>query len=546
MLKKYIDSFLYRFGYVDEREYALRSVKDPQKEKRARGIIKKLYNVSNLSNSSESMKLTSELHGILKESNGIQRIKKDSYLPSVNYLNDGSNNLYGFTPESSRIYDLFPNPFAAYNFAARNHWAVRGALDIIRDEITNDGFYLKTTKGTSKKRLKEVYRLLKKLDINNLRVDIAYQIKLYGNCWILPHKNLLKKPGKLEILAPPRMIPIVDPVTEQIVAWNYKYGRVARTYSAKELLHCMDYSSDGYRELGDPCLGPAMLEIEADLSASNFNNQVFQKAGMMGVVFSIKIPDNDLFSEGADEIVDSIQDVIDSQYVGSKAALSPLVMSNLDKVYNVSPVGKLDSSFENLRMAASKTVSTCLGVPPEKIAVSRSNQAQYVPSLVEDSVNTRLDNTIGTLTYKVDDFINEKILKEILGIEDIRIVAAKRHGAITKNAADIVKLLADAGPIITVDEARSIFLGMDEVDPNQDRGRKILDNSENRDPNSTPQEISPVKDDLNLDKAIDKIIEYDKTFNKHKKIIKNKNYADDSEEVMYLMWKKNNIDYYGY
>lgn len=404
----------------------------------------------------------------------------------------------------SRINGLFAsNPFGAYAFLGRHHPAVRACIETILTEIANDGLVLISEKGTSKRRLREVWRKLKENKIPELRLNLCKHLKLYGNAWILPQSNLLGGKGDLLLMSPPRVLPDIDPVTDKIRGWAYRPGpggAVVIPYD--KVWHLRLFSMDDYRPLGDPPLSPAILDIEADLSASAFNNTVFQKGGLLGIIVSVKTPESDdPFSDDELDAVDDLQDRIDSQFSGAKAGQSVLVSNNVDNVYNVNPIGKLDASFKTLHYEVAKTIATCLGVPPEKIAVSRSDSLQYIPSLVEDSVNTAFDKVLNALTAYVDEFINEKIIKEYLGITDVRIRAGGRYGSLTKNAADVIKTLADAGPIITVNEALEKILGWEPLSSDNPRANWVLDNTINRDLESKPMMVDPGKTDLDLEKT---------------------------------------------
>lgn len=309
----------------------------------------------------------------------------------------------------------------------------------------------------------------------------------------------------LQVLSPPRILPDIDPVTDKIRAWIYKPGPGLANIRipVDKVWHLMLFSVDDYRAIGDPPLSPAILDIEADMAASAFNNQVFQKGGLLGIILSIKVPESsDPFSDEELDIVDELQDRIDTQFSGAKAGQSVMVANNIDNVYNVNPIGKLDSSFKTLHYETAKTVATCLGVPPEKIAVSRSDTLQYIPSLVEDSVNTSFDKSLNTLISYVDDFINEEILRNRLGITDIRIQSGGRFGSLTKNAADTIKALADAGPMITVNDALEKVLGWEPLPPDNPRGQMVLDNTQTRKLDSSPLSLDPIEEDPNLGKAI--------------------------------------------
>lgn len=501
MFQDFFDGVLNKLGYVSERELILRSLQ-PEKQKRARKICRQLQNFSTLANVGQAYDLTSELGQIFRDSVPELRTKNARVKDAVRLI---GGDIYGYRPAMARLYSLFQNnPFGIYSFVARHHWAVRSAMQAIRDEMVNDGFELRGQKGTTKKRLKDVYRQLKAMKVFEMRIDIACHIKLFGNAWVLPHKNLLGGPGGLELLAPPRLMPIIDPVTDQILGWEYSVGRTSVVYPKEKLYQIYQYTVDNYKEIGDPPLQTAILSIEADLAGESYNNQIFQRGGLMGIIINVKTPDTDPISRDEDDIVDDLQDRIDAQYSGVKAAQSVLVTNNVENVHNINAIGKLDASFPNLRKDCAKVVATVLGVPPEKINVSRSENLQYIPSVVEDSINTGFDKSLNALSSLVDEFLNEKILRDMLGITDVRIVASGRFGALTLNAAKTIEALANAGPILTVNWALDRVLGWEALPSDNPRGNWVLDNSVNRDPDAPPLMSDPEEEDPNFGKEFAK------------------------------------------
>lgn len=438
------------------------------------------------------------------------------------------------------IYSLFSaNPFGAYAFIARHHSAVRGCVQTIMDEITNDGYVLISEKGTSKKRLKDVYRRLKSANVPEMRLTLAKHLKIYGNAWILPHNNLLGgKSDVMQILSPPRILPDIDPVTDRIRGWLYKPGPGVGTINlpVDKVWHLRLFSVDDYRPIGDPPLAPAILEIEADMAASAFNNQVFQKGGMLGIILSMRIPDStDAFRDEELDAVDELQEKVNSQHSGSKAGQGMLVVNNLDNVYNPNPIGGLDSSYSKLHYETAKTVALCMAVPPEKINVSRSDNLQYIPSLVEDSVNAAFDKSLNSLVSYVDEFINEKVLKGLFGITDIIIQSGGRYGALTLTATEAIKTLADAGPIITVNDAYEKMLGWEPLPADDPRGWYVLDNTKGRmqGVNTTevpryPGLIAPFEENMDLGKSMssEQFLKFaENNYNRYGRV--DKTYAED-------------------
>lgn len=495
LIKKDKDSKLEK---AKQREYILKAL-PIEKERRARTLIKELSNVNSFSDIKSYYGKHTELNTMLKDAIGI--VRSDPKTPksikssnAVQLIDAGSQN---YMPATSGLYSLFHNPFAVYSFIVRNHAAVHSAISVIRDEIVNDGYVLISEKGLAKKRMREVYRLLKSHKIGHLRVEMAAQLKTYGNCWLYYDK----RSKELILLSPTKILPVIDPRTDKIVAWDYIVGATTKRYMLNDLMHLYLFSSDGYSGIGDPPLGPALVDIEADMAASAFNNEVFKKGGLMGIILDIEPPVNDPLADDANDLVEDLQDRIDAQYSGMKTGQSVLVTTNLKSVHNVSKIGELEGSWQSLRMEAAKTISVCLGVPPEKIAISRSSTLQYIPSLVEDSVNAQFDKSMFALTEVIDDFLNESFLRGILKIDDIMIEAGGRYGSLTKNAADTIKVLADAGPIITINEALDRILGWEPLSADNPRGQLVLDNSDNRDMNSTLAIQDPAKPNYDLGKG---------------------------------------------
>lgn len=159
MLREFVDWVLENLGYISKKEAVLRSIPREQ-QKRARTIARKLSSLKAVSNVNEYLDLSMELTGILKESVGSNKSLNKRRKEALSLIS--MPDLYGFKPAMSRIYGLFAqNPFGAYAFIARHHPAVRACIQVILDEITNDGYVLIAEKGVTRKRLKEVYRRTK-------------------------------------------------------------------------------------------------------------------------------------------------------------------------------------------------------------------------------------------------------------------------------------------------------------------------------------------------------------------------------------------------
>lgn len=522
-----------------------------EKERRAKQLMMKMKDIRSFGSLNDFYNNQNELHGILKEAVVTLKAKgvPKSLKSAVQLIDAGTTD---YNPAMSSLYQLFHNPLAVFAFICKHHPAVHSAINVIREEIANDGYVLKAEKGMSKKRLKEVHNILKKNRIGELRIRMAAQFKIYGNIWL----KLDKDTGSIKLFAPTKLLPVIDTTTDKIKAWDFIQGSRTTRYAYDDLLHFYLYSADDYSGLGDPPLGPALVDIEADMCAAAFNNQVFKKGGLMGIIISLESPNvGDPMADDPEDLVDALQDRIDAQFSGARTGQSVMVGTDIKNVYNVSPVGKMDSSFQSLRMETAKTIATCLGVPPEKIAVSRSSTLQYIPSLVEDSVNASFDKTIYTLVEKVDDIINEKILKQFLNIKDVVIEAGGRYGALTKNAADTLKTLADAGPIVTVNDGLERILGWEPLPPDNVRGQWVLDNSKGRMEGLNSSEIprypgvvDPEKPNFDLGKSLssDAFLTLAQNIKSGKFEAMDMTYAFDTEIVHYAKVRHGKVQYFAF
>jgi hypothetical protein len=546
MFKDFFDWVLDRLGYISKKEYVIRSL-PPAKQKRVRYLSNKLKELRSITNINEGLDISQEIVSIYREYSETKSFKRRTKGATslINY-----SDLYGYKPAMSKIYGLFAsNPFGAYAFVARHHPVVRSCLDVILNEISNDGVVLISEKGTTKKRLKEVWRKLKNNGIFRLRLNICKHLKLYGNCWMLPQTNGLGGKGDIMLLSPTRILPDIDPATDEIRGWLYRPGPGGSIFLAYDKVwHLRLESMDDYRPLGDPPLGPALIIIETSMNAISFNNQVFQKGGLMGIIIALKTHETiDPYDEDEDQdAVDEMTEKIETQFSGGKTGQSTFIGEGIENVYNVNPIGKLDGSHQMTMYEAAKTIAVCLGMPPEKIAVSRSSTLQYIPSLVEDSVNTQFDKMLNSLTQYVDDFINEKIIKERYGITDVILQAGGRYGSLTKNAADVIKTLADSGPVITINEALEKILGWEPLPPDNPRGHLVLDNTVNRDLEVVPMMVDPEKPNLDLGKFINSTQFLDMAYRIKSGVFekKDKTYAPDDSFCHRVIINKWGVKFY--
>lgn len=424
-----------------------------------------------------------EFTSFLKHAYGLpQSVTFDKAFNNVPMM-QGSSELYGFKPAGTKLWQYFPNPFEVYTYVAEHHNAVRQCIDLIRQAIEEDGFYLIASKGTKDVDLQRAYDLLQKFNVEELRVELAIHLQLFGNAWIEPVAidGRVRNLKRLKLLYPCHLIPVFDRDDAQVKAYVYEEGRKRTVYSKDDLLHLMLPGIDT-DQLGSPPLTSAITLIETAFHAANFNNTIFYKGGLIGHILSIANPNaNSTFSaKETEDWTRSVQEQLQYLHSGAQGGQGLVAMANVDKVHKITDIGALDSNWKEGTMRTDKIVAQLLGIPSEKIGIPRSAAAQYQPELVENVINSQFDSTINRLTRKVDRFINRRIIQDLLHIEGIKLLPSGRYGAMTLAAATTILTLAQAGRILTVNEARERILGWEPLPPDDPRGRLVLDISEAR------------------------------------------------------------------
>lgn len=427
------------------------------------------------------------------------------------YYPGGAPTFFGPRSQGTKIWSFFPNPFQVFSYFQQNYWAVQRCINLIRETVGADGFALKASEGMSEETLMERYKELSKIDIESIYVEFCVHYALFGNFWALPHYGKRsRKLVKYEIMFPPRLQPVLNPVTETIEKYIYYMGRMKREYDVDDLDHAMMPSTDG-KVIGPPLLLACTTEIETALMTMTFNNDVMQKGGLMGKIIALEQPseDNPITNSVSDDWVRQVQNQLQFLYGGTKGANGIMAMAGVKDVHNVNDPGAIELNFRESRDGLDKRICTTLGIPSEKIGIPRSTTAQYQPSLVENVVNAQFDATINWYTAQACKFLNKHLLQEHMGITDVKIVPAGRYGAITLAAAQTVKEMAQAGPITTVNEARTHILGWAPLPPNDPRGNMVLDNTMNRDPEAVRAQIAPepVDPELEMENSLGKISE---------------------------------------
>jgi len=449
-MSKFFDDFLYKSRLISPEEYHLRSLPEE-----SRNIIKdSLLKCQDLSVYSDIESAVKHKNIIEKELNNISM--KYSTLASTGIIS-------GYESAGSALKKLYPNPFAPYAFIGDNYWAAFKARREARIEILRDGYVLTAPERFPQKKIKEINDFLESLNIAQFRADAADHLNVFGNCWIDPKLNKFGALKELSLLLPEKIVPVLDDDHERIVGWDYIYGNRPLRLSLKDVDH-LKTTSLRTRDLGTPALGPIIVDVEADMFASIYNSTVFRKGGLVKAIVSM---DNMNSSEGINDgsylaLIAELQKWFEKQFGGVRGSGQVVFTPNVKGVHNLVNPKDLEGAHANTTDRTAVRVCELLGVPPERLGLSRSSQYQN-NNLIDDSVSLSFDNNNYFIVGIVDKYINEKIIKGILKEDQVTLKMAGEYGSISKSAAEFGKLISECGAdIMTVNEFRRKVLHFEE------------------------------------------------------------------------------------
>lgn len=503
-LKSFVDDARYKLGLVSKEE--LWRELQPEKEAYAKSLPVWLEDefretcayaedLRNLKEPDQIYKRMGLLHEKAKMFQAVMRPHEQLDQQATDDREKVANLISGeqfanYAPAGSRMWKFFLNPMGVFTFVGENHWATRAALNILETEIREEGLKYFYADSTSPERLAEVDKRLKGLDLEEYFVNTCLQILTYENSWTLIERNLFGEPVKLKNLRADRIWPKYTYNGEILEGWEYQVGSGVIPYDLDELLHFKGFSLKS-PYIGTPRLAPLITEIEADLAASALQNTIMNKAGMVGVIIAMSDPalKNPLRAVNMERQSERLQSRL-NHVSGVRGAHSIVVANYIEGVHKLTAIGDLDANFLKLRTEVAKCVCLLLGVPPERLSIPRTGSQQYQAAAVENIIQSAFDKNINALTSRICAFINQKILKEELGIYDVEIKPKGRFSANTINGARMALMASQTGPLFDVNEMRTLFYRVPELPPGDKRGRIVVDNTKNRDEGVLPNMIA--------------------------------------------------------
>lgn len=424
---------------------------EPHQLNRARSIAQRLQNTSTYSDVNQTFSLIKEFEQELAphlDSGHGEMTKK--YFTSM-----GVSDPWGYRPQGSGLAQVFPNPFQIFAFLAENHHYILDCRNVFWREILSDGYRLEGNQKNFDK-VKEICRFL---NMKRLRAQIADHLKVYGNCFVEPIKNGLKGIKNFKLLLPSfiRPIPTVD--GQNIKYWQYQKGPVWVTYDKKSLLVAQFRPAMRQYDLSNPVLGSVLIDIEADMAASMYNNVVFQKGGLIGLAVILNSETNGRRPQNHTAYAEFLQAEMNSQNAGARAGFQTVVFENTKDVKPLNDLASLDGAFHKTSDKCGKQIAHVLGVPHEMIGIITNANQQYHPAALRDYAQDQFDKSMDELTDVVDTFINTKILP-MFGVRDVIIKAMPRRNANTRIASQALADLASITDLISINEGRVNYLGL--------------------------------------------------------------------------------------
>lgn len=452
-----VQKFLYNRGYTKEldviRNVSL-NVLDPQDKENISRRLDRVFKTGLWKDINSAAKEVSSLDKDIKKA--FDKVDPSVRKKTMSFLNNLG--AVGYEPAGSVLKRLYPNPFQPYSFLGDNYWAADKARREFRVEVDRDSYVLVANDRTSKREIKAVNQILDILQIPLLWTTWVDHLNTFANIWLEVDDNLKNNitPDAIKMLLPEKVVPEYDRYQENVIAWKYITMGKEFVYPIGSLDHIQTYSLRSF-QMGSPSLTSLIVEIEADMHATIFNNTFMQKGGLIRGVLSIAAPDGEqvLNEQSYIDYANIVQEKINKQNSGVRGGGQLLAMYGIDKFFDMGKANDINGLWDKTSDRTAARVAMMFGVSPERLGIN--NYSQYKnDALVADSIALSLDNNQYYLTGIIADYINKRILKDRLGIENITIQASGQYGAVSKAAAQFAQLLAQAGAkIMTVDEFRT-------------------------------------------------------------------------------------------
>lgn len=435
----------------------------PEQKKITKKILQRIRNGKSLEADS--------LDPLIKDVQQLDLIMKKHMSPDMKLKTTGSGigtaaaigtvpnrDLFGYEASGSVLKRIFPQQFQLHAFLADAIWAAAKSRQELWVDTDRDGYVLVAEERVPKKRVKFVSDILDDLNYDYLRNKLRDDLATFGNFVVKPKQNSRGGVLELEPLLMAGMAPMWEMDADKIKFWQYTLGNRQDIYRYNSLDHVFTYSSKS-NTIGTPAMFSIVVDIEAALHASVYNNTLMQKGGLIKAILAL-----DSFDKNAMVINDSnylavaqeLTNWFSKNFGGVRNAGRLVVAPYLKNVFDMGKIGEMDAAWQHLVDAAS--IKTCLrfGIDPRRLGIPLKSQYENKDQ-VQDSALLSTDNNQYYTQKLVDEYMNRKLRE--FGIKDVRVEASGEYNSLSKSAAEVAHLLAGANAkILKVDEFRKRFL----------------------------------------------------------------------------------------
>lgn len=372
----------------------------------------------------------------------------------------GTSNV-GYEAAGSVLRRLYPHPFQMFSFVADNYWAALTCRKAIIEDVSRDGWVILAKDSYSNKQIKAIYRVLKDLKMTEKRLTLLDHLGTYGNFWTVPKRNRINGLQDIDVLLPARIVPEYDRDTDKVLRWIYLQGNQRIILEPNQVDHRKTISSSSM-VIGKPPLAAVLVDIEAALHSSVYNNTLMQKGGLIQAIVAMKDIDESVINDKTYmQLAVSMQKYFDKRFSGVRGAGQIAFSPNIQAVYPLTKVQEMDGAYKTLRESCALNTCAVMGVPPERAGLQRGSQYRNEAE-VSDTVNLSFDNRIAYLLNITDSYISDTILQEYLKLDGVRIHQRGEFNSLTKTSAEVLEKIGRSNSaVMTTDEFRTRYLHME-------------------------------------------------------------------------------------
>jgi hypothetical protein len=369
----------------------------------------------------------------------------------------------GYQPAGSILRKIYPREYALQCFLAEAYWAAAKARKELWVEMHRDDYTLVAAKGVPNRTIKMINNALEDLKVSYYRNKLRDTALVCGNVLLANKKNRFG--GLLELN--PLLMERVDPhynLKGELDGWIYLDGNRPVFIPYESVDHIATYSARS-NVLGQPAMSSAIVDIEAALQAAIYNNNVMAKGGLLSVVFRLRKPENGQWNDRSSmNLAETFTKWLERRFGGIRNSGQMAFIPMVEGVDVLNKIGEMDAAWTNLDDKTAIKTAGLLGVFPERIGVVRKSQYENKQA-VDDYMSLSFDNNNYYVTDLVDEYLTRTIIKEGMGIDNVKIQASGEFSSVTKTAAEVGKLISEMGAdVMTVNQFRTDIMHISPLD----------------------------------------------------------------------------------